>query len=107
MSTPGWYPDPGGRPGHYRLWDGRGWGLSTTPDPPGGSSAGPPPPPRRHVARWVVAGAVLLLVLVVVGALALRTGGQPVAGTTPGPSLSSATGVDPTPALPSLVPSST
>jgi hypothetical protein len=82
VSTPGWYPDPGGRAGHYRLWDGHAWGLSTTTDPPGGPSAGPPPPKRRHTTRWVLAGTVLALVLVVVAVLALDPG-RPVAGPTP------------------------
>ena len=79
MSTPGWYPDPGGRSGHYRFWDGQTWAPTTTTElpggPPGGPTQGSPgatPPPGRRRARWVVAGAVLLVVLVVVGALVVR-----------------------------------
>jgi hypothetical protein len=105
VSTPGWYPDPAGRPGHYRLWDGQGWGLSTSPDPPGGPSAAPPPPPRRRVAPWVVAGAVLLVVLVVVGAIALRPDGQAVAGPTPSPAVGSTAEGDPSSAPSSVGPS--
>lgn len=106
MSTPGWYPDPGGRAGHYRLWDGQGWGLSTSTDPPGGPSASPPPPRRRRVAPWVVAGAALLVVLVVVGAIALRPGGRPSAGPTQTSSLSG-TADDPTTAAPPSSPRQT
>ncbi len=40
MSTPGWYPDPGGQPGAYRYWDGSGWTNQLTSQP-----AGPPPGP--------------------------------------------------------------
>lgn len=40
MATPGWYPDPAGRPGAFRYWDGQAWGadLSEHPyaAPPGG-----------------------------------------------------------------------
>lgn len=83
MSTPGWYPDPGGRPGHYRLWDGRSWGLSTTAEPPGRSPAGPPPR-RRHRAPWFAAGAALLVVATVVVALVVRP--EPPGAPTPVPS---------------------
>lgn len=38
MSQPGWYPDPGGREGHYRYWDGSHWSASTSTSP-----SGPPP----------------------------------------------------------------
>ncbi len=96
MSTPGWYPDPGGRPGHFRLWDGQAWGLSTTSEPPGGASAGPPPPRRRRVAPWVVAGVVLLVVLAVVGALVVRNRDSPVVD--PGPPPSASGGVATSPA---------
>lgn len=43
MATPGWYPDPAGRPGAFRYWDGQTWGadLSEHPyaAPPGGVPA--------------------------------------------------------------------
>ena len=102
MSTPGWYPDPGGRAGHYRLWDGQSWGLSTDTDPPGGPSAGPPPPRRRRVGPWIVAGAVLLVVLAVVGALVVRNRNEPIVDY--GPSPTATGGVD---ASPSATPSGT
>lgn len=38
MSQAGWYPDPGGREGHFRYWDGAHWSASTSTSP-----AGPPP----------------------------------------------------------------
>lgn len=38
MSGAGWYPDPGGRPGHFRYWDGTHWSASTSTSP-----SGPPP----------------------------------------------------------------
>lgn len=41
MSTPGWYPDPGGQPGAYRYWDGTGWTNQLTSDP-GGAAPVPP-----------------------------------------------------------------
>lgn len=33
MATPGWYPDPAGRPGAFRYWDGETWGEHTSDDP--------------------------------------------------------------------------
>jgi hypothetical protein len=103
VSTPGWYPDPGGRPGHYRLWNGESWGLSTTSDPPGGPSTGPPPPRRRRVAPWIVAGAVLLVVLAVVGALVIRDQNRTIVDY--GPSPTATGGVDAPTTTPSAVPS--
>lgn len=97
MSTPGWYPDPGGRPGHYRLWDGQGWGLSTTPDPPRGPSGGPPPPRRRRVAPWVVAAAGLALVLAVLTALVVRDERPDARAPSSGPSVRPAPAVTPSP----------
>lgn len=38
MAERGWYPDPGGKPGHYRFWDGSAWAQDTTTTP--GSGAG-------------------------------------------------------------------
>lgn len=77
MAERGWYPDPGGRAGHYRFWDGQSWGLSTTSELPGGApppSRGPAGPKRSHGTRWVLVGtaAAVVLVLVLVGALVLR-----------------------------------
>lgn len=80
MSSPGWYPDPGGQPG-YRFWDGREWTsrLSTRPVTAGqpgspGSSRGeltPAPPTRQPWRGWLVALAVAVAI-VVVAVLAVR-----------------------------------
>jgi len=105
----GWYPDPGGRPGHYRYWDGQSWAetTSTSPGgPPGPGSSATPRPPRR--GRWgiVLAAVAAVLVLVVVGALVVReTGGRAVDGG-PAPSTTATGGdtspsADPTPDEPS------
>jgi len=85
VSEPGWYPDPGGRPGHYRFWDGQAWGLSTTSELPGGPGPGGPAgsaggadggtgPGRSRGLRIGLAAtaAAVVLVLVAVGALVLR-----------------------------------
>ena len=72
MAQPGWYPDPSGRPAHFRYWDGSQWSAETTTNPaaqppPGqsGPSGGTSSGGRSKVALAVV-GAVLVLVLVVV-----------------------------------------
>ncbi|WP_148616206.1 DUF2510 domain-containing protein [Nocardioides rubriscoriae] len=48
MATPGWYPDPAGRPGAFRFWDGQTWGSDTTDNPyaaaPGSAPAPAVPP---------------------------------------------------------------
>ncbi|GAA3703904.1 hypothetical protein GCM10022204_21560 [Microlunatus aurantiacus] len=41
MSTPGWYPDPGGQPGAFRYWDGSGWTNQLTSQPGGTPSPAP------------------------------------------------------------------
>ena len=53
MAKPGWYPDPEGRPGHYRHWDGARWGVSTTRAP------GAPDPTKPNLS--------LVPVIVVIG----------------------------------------
>jgi hypothetical protein len=61
VSTPGWYPDPGGQPGRFRYWNGSSWSDQTSAQP------GPPPSGRPGSRRWI--GVVLgigFLVLVVV-----------------------------------------
>lgn len=79
MSTPGWYPDPGGRPGAYRYWDGQAWSGQTTTRPrpsPGDGRQGS----RRGIVLVVVA-VVLVLVLSVAGILIARTltgGARPI-----------------------------
>lgn len=45
MSTPGWYPDPGGAPGQFRYWDGSAWAATTSPFPGGPSPASGQPAP--------------------------------------------------------------
>lgn len=107
MSTPGWYPDPGGRPGHYRLWDGQGWGLSTTSDPPGGPSSAPPPPPRRRRAgRWVLAAVAVVVVAAVVAALVVWGGNRPIVDGGRAPTPPATGGDSSAPVPPSAVPSS-
>jgi hypothetical protein len=80
-APPGWYPDPGGRRGAFRYWDGRAWSATTqaqpgqagtTPVPPGG-------PPRRRIG-WIIGGVAILVALVVVGVLAVRAVGGALAG---------------------------
>ncbi|MFC7626025.1 DUF2510 domain-containing protein [Microlunatus sp. GCM10028923] len=79
MSTPGWYPDPGGRPGAYRYWDGHAWSGQTTTRPrpsPGDGRQGS----RRGIVLVVVA-VVLVIVLAITGILVARTltgGAQPI-----------------------------
>ena len=109
MSAPGWYPDPGGRPGQFRFWDGRVWSAATTADPrtpprvpsppvppaaPGALPYAPPPPTarRRSAVPWLIGAVALAVVLVVVAVLVLRSVG-PV-GPGPGPAPNPTTGTD-------------
>jgi len=78
VSTPGWYPDPGGRAGHLRFWDGQTWAPTTTADPAGAAPEGPPSGggshaprrrPRRARRAVVLVALAVALVLVVAGAL--------------------------------------
>jgi hypothetical protein len=97
-AAPGWYPDPGGQPGHFRFWDGRSWSAGTTTDPrtPPGSTAGPVPPQalspglaprRRSAAPWIIGAAALVVALVVAAVLVVRSINPPgpVGGPDPGP----------------------
>lgn len=72
MSNSGWYPDPGGQPGHYRYWTGSGWSEELTTNP----SQTPPPPtstgPNRNVVGWWIAAVVALLAVGLVIWLAVR-----------------------------------
>ena len=113
MSEPGWYPDPGGRDGHYRYWDGQAWAPTTSSTLPG---SGPQPTPGRVAAprnRRAPAGLVLalvaaVLVLAVVGALVVRGGNQPVVdvGVSPSPAAPGANDTTPVPTpTPSATPS--
>lgn len=100
MSAPGWYPDPGGRHGHFRYWDGTAWSPTTTTDPgqpPPGASApgltGPGAPSIRGVPGErrktpvglliaAVVGIVLIAVVVTLGVRAI--GDRITGGGTPG-----------------------
>ncbi|CAI9400002.1 DUF2510 domain-containing protein [Aestuariimicrobium sp. T2.26MG-19.2B] len=81
MAQPGWYPDPSGRPGHLRWWDGSAWAGDTVPSrgtpnrggqgptrtTPGGPPQGRPP---RGWAWFLLVGVVVVgvsLALVVRG----------------------------------------
>lgn len=113
MSIPGWYPDPGGRAGHFRFWDGQTWAPTTTRDPGGAAPQGPPsgggpaaPRPRR--GRWgvVLVAVAIALVLVVVGALAYRSGNPSVVDPAASPTAAPTAGGDTsTSATPSTEPS--
>lgn len=73
MAAAGWYPDPGGAPGHFRWWDGAAWSAETTTnpsDPPPGGGAPAAPPRRRGASVWIV-GLVLVAVLVLVVAVVI------------------------------------
>ena len=76
MAEPGWYPDPAGRPRHFRYWDGQQWGVSTT-------SAPAAPDPKKPNFR-------LVTVVVILGLVALVIGGWAAIGGTSG-------GADPSP----------
>lgn len=88
MSTPGWYPDPGGAQGRFRWWDGGTWSAETTPDPrsappgaifaggaPGQSTTGRPGAPgsaRRTAWPWVIGLVAFVVLLALVGWFVLR-----------------------------------
>lgn len=69
MAAPGWYPDPSGRPGLFRYWDGRQWSSATTTNP----SGAPAPVPARASETERRNPAALLLILLL--ALTLLVGG--------------------------------
>lgn len=74
---PGWYPDPAGRAGSFRYWDGQAWSAATHPTPyapPPPSSPAVPLPSRgrRPPWGWLIGGLALLTALVVVGVLVVR-----------------------------------
>jgi hypothetical protein len=89
---PGWYPDPDGRPGLVRWWDGAAWSEVATPAGPGVAvrsssllappapvpapeSPGEPPSDGGLRTGWVVGIALLVLVAVVGAALFLGRSG--------------------------------
>lgn len=105
----GWYPDPSGRPGRLRWWDGERWTAQTrpvdgptgppraTPQNPGRPGTGAEPSERRPrtsgIARWwpLLAAAValgLVLVLLTVGFLLFRPRAQRVGTGEPSPTVS-------------------
>ncbi|SDS17990.1 DUF2510 domain-containing protein [Microlunatus soli] len=74
MALAGWYPDPGGKPGRYRYWDGESWSEVMTDDPadpPPGAGTGrrPTPDADHHHPGRTIGIAVLVLVIVVVSAV--------------------------------------
>jgi hypothetical protein len=85
VSTYGWYPDPGGRPGQFRYWDGTSWSEELTRDPgqpaPAGSNS--EPPPNRAAGWWIAAVAAVVVVGLVVWAvirvIPVLTGVDPLA----------------------------
>lgn len=82
MSLAGWYPDPGGKPGRYRYWDGASWSevLTDDPaDPPPGAGTGRRPPrdaDHRHPGRTVGIAALVLVIVVVSAVLIVRRTGE-------------------------------
>lgn len=93
MSTPGWYPDPGGVPNLYRYWDGRAWTTQLSPQPgpptaPPTGSYGPTgpqgpvgtttpgfgqlPPTKRRGRGWLIGLIALGVAIIVVVVLAVR-----------------------------------
>lgn len=96
----GWYPDPGGRPGRFRYWDGRQWSEALSADPyappPGQVPYGQVPygqvpygqvpygqvpaaekgSRRTAAAWWLATGAVVVALVLLVGwVIRLGTGG--------------------------------
>jgi hypothetical protein len=79
MSSPGWYPDPGGVPNLYRYWDGQAWTNQLTSQP-GGPSPAPPEqagqpagaPTKRSGRGWLIALIAIAIAVVVVVVLAVR-----------------------------------
>jgi hypothetical protein len=97
MSMAGWYPDPGGRPGRYRYWDGRRWSEQTSADPanpPPGSGSRPRSRPDDHpghnpalafgIAALALAIVVISTVLIIRRAADSSPIGAPVAPTASG-----------------------
>lgn len=82
MAEAGWYPDPAGRPGVYRWFDGRDWTEQTTGGPSGGqgtggggdSSGGNGSGGGRGPGRIILGGIVVVLLGALVVWLVLRQG---------------------------------
>jgi hypothetical protein len=72
-AAPGWYPDPAGRPGRLRYWDGQGWSVTTSASPQGQPLGPTPGPPRRRSPLpWILAAAAILVVITIVIILVVR-----------------------------------
>lgn len=78
MAAVGWYPDPGGRPGQYRYWNGSSWSSHTTADPrrtPPPSEQDSAPTSARSTNRrqaigwWIGIGIAVLVVAVIIWAV--------------------------------------
>jgi hypothetical protein len=87
MSSPGWYPDPGGAQGRFRFWDGDAWSPNTTADP-----AHAPIPNRpnndnqkKSSKSWIVALAVVVVITAVVVVMILFSTGKIGNNFTPAP----------------------
>lgn len=90
MASPGWYPDPAGRSGHFRYWDGTNWAGQTTTNPqqPPPGAVGPPLAagrpaagqnrPRKSPVRWIVILAVLIVLVLGVALMVRNIGGRDV-----------------------------
>lgn len=105
MSSPGWYPDPGGAPGQFRYWDGTSW-SPTTSDAPSGA---PKSESTTSAGPWLIGGIVALVVLAVVLWFVFFNGGSkaPIVEDTnsASPTVSSWDEKNPTSAPPIEVPS--
>jgi hypothetical protein len=71
-ASAGWYPDPQGRPGWQRWFDGTAWTEHTQPvpgppSPPVWTAAGPAGPKPSHVGRNILIGVAIVVALAIVG----------------------------------------
>jgi hypothetical protein len=82
VAVPGWYPDPGHRPGHFRYWDGTAWSHTTTANP-AVPPPGPPRPPGRRLAPLLAAAAVLVVLAIVAVVVVRYVGDRGVSAADP------------------------
>lgn len=77
MADQGWYPDPGGRSGHFRYWDGSRWSDETSTNPqapaPGMAASSSTSTPRSRPTATVWLALVGVLVVAVVIFLVVRS----------------------------------
>lgn len=66
MPAAGWFPDPDGKPGRYRYWNGSAWTDLTSTSPGGNPGAGENSAPGSGPHRGLILGVLGLLVVVVV-----------------------------------------